>query len=118
MTSPDSALASEPAGPRLRVMWLSAVSFTVLFAVWLMFGVLVPPILSLVPAAGYLGGVVPGGWRFIPACYAVLLVVTGLVVFFLSPAPDRRPGRGRPLGEMMAPLKYVRVWRFSLYYMV
>src|SRR5262249_22286599 len=30
----------EPAGPRLRVMWLSAWCFTALFAVWLMFGVL------------------------------------------------------------------------------
>ena len=28
------------------------------------------------------------------------------------------PGRGRPLGQMLAPLRFVRVWRFSLYYVV
>jgi NNP family nitrate/nitrite transporter-like MFS transporter len=39
-------------------------------------------------------------------------------VWFLTPAPDRKPGRGRPLAEMLAPLKHVRVWRFSLYYVV
>src|SRR6188768_4472384 len=30
----------EPAGPRLRVLWLSTIAFTLLFAVWLMLGVL------------------------------------------------------------------------------
>jgi len=30
----------EPAGLRQRVLWLSTVAFTVLFAVWLMLGVL------------------------------------------------------------------------------
>ncbi len=28
------------------------------------------------------------------------------------------PGKGRPMGEMLAPLKYTRVWRLSLYYIV
>ena len=37
---PSDPLEFEPAGPRLRVMWLSAWCFTALFAVWLMFGVL------------------------------------------------------------------------------
>ena len=50
--------------------------------------------------------------------YAVLLVLTAAAVWFLAPRPDRRPGRGRPLAEMLAPLKHVRVWRFSLYYVV
>src|SRR5262245_44046797 len=31
---------TDPAGPRLRVLWLSTFAFTVLFAVWLMLGVL------------------------------------------------------------------------------
>src|SRR5438046_4848211 len=31
---------TEPAGPRQRVLWLSTVAFTVMFAVWLMLGVL------------------------------------------------------------------------------
>ena len=30
----------ESAGPRQRVLWLSTVAFTLLFAVWLMLGVL------------------------------------------------------------------------------
>src|SRR5215467_13739644 len=30
----------EPAGPRQRVLWLSTAAFTLLFAVWLMLGVL------------------------------------------------------------------------------
>src|SRR5882724_11833141 len=37
---PHDPLDLEPAGPRLRVMWVSAWCFTALFAVWLMFGVL------------------------------------------------------------------------------
>jgi NNP family nitrate/nitrite transporter-like MFS transporter len=76
-----------------------------------------PAILATVPAAG-LFGVFPGGWRFVPVVYAVALVAMAAAVWFLTPAPDRKPGRGRPLAEMLAPLKHVRVWRFSLYYVV
>jgi len=80
--------------------------------------VLVPGILTAVPAAGFLGGAMPGGWRFIPALYAVLLVLMALAVVSLSPSPDRQPGRGRPFQESIAPLRHMRVWRFSLYYIV
>lgn len=80
--------------------------------------VLVPTILTLVPAGGYLGGLIPGGWRFVPVLYAGLLVLTAVGVFLICPRTDHRPGRGRPLGEMLAPLRHVRVWRFSLYYVV
>ncbi|HJZ55667.1 MAG TPA: hypothetical protein VKE74_11935, partial [Gemmataceae bacterium] len=38
--APSDPLETEPSGPRLRVMWVSAWCFTALFAVWLMFGVL------------------------------------------------------------------------------
>jgi NNP family nitrate/nitrite transporter-like MFS transporter len=79
---------------------------------------LMPWILTAVPAAGLLGGVIPGGWRFIPALYSILLVVMAVAVFALSPAPDLKPGRGRPLAELLEPLKHLRVWRFSLYYVV
>jgi len=78
----------------------------------------VPGILTAIPAAGYLGGFIPGGWRFIPALYAALLVLMGLAVFFLSPTPDLKPSHGRPLREMLQPLRHVRVWRFGLYYVV
>jgi len=39
-------------------------------------------------------------------------------VWFGTPAVDRCPGRGRSMGEVFAPLKYVRAWRLSLYYVV
>jgi NNP family nitrate/nitrite transporter-like MFS transporter len=80
--------------------------------------VLFPGLLTLVPAAGYLGGAIPGGWRFIPALYAALLVVMAVAVFHFSPTPDRMPGRGRRLPERLAPLAHLRVWRFGLYYLV
>jgi len=77
-----------------------------------------PALIALVPAGGYLGGMFPGGWRFVPALYAVLLVLTALATWFGAPRHDRRPGQGRPLREMVQPLQSVRVWRFSLYYVV
>jgi NNP family nitrate/nitrite transporter-like MFS transporter len=80
--------------------------------------VLVPSILTLVPVGGYLGGLIPGGWRFVPVLYAGLLVLTAVGVLLICPKRDHCPGRGRPLGEMLAPLKHVRVWRLSLYYVV
>ncbi len=80
--------------------------------------ILVPTVLTLVPAAGLLGGWIPGGWRFIPALYSVLLILMAGVVYFLTPSVDKKPGAGRPLSERLAPLKYVRVWRFSLYYVM
>src|SRR5262245_27574086 len=79
---------------------------------------LVPGVLTMVPVGGYLGGLIPGGWRVVPVIYSVMLVATAVAVYVVCPAPDRCPGKGRPLGEMLAPLKYTRVWRFSLYYVV
>ncbi len=80
--------------------------------------VLVPGVLTLVPISGYLGGLIPGGWRFIPVFYSVLLVLTAMLVMFGCPRSDRMPGRGRPTREMLRPLQYMRVWRLSLYYVV
>ena len=80
--------------------------------------ILFPGLLTLVPAGGYLGGVIPGGWRFIPALYAVLLVVMAIALFRFSPAPDQVPGNGRPLRERLAPLRHMRVWRFGVYYVL
>jgi NNP family nitrate/nitrite transporter-like MFS transporter len=58
------------------------------------------------------------GWRSVPVLYAVLLVAMAAVVWFASPEPDRRPGSGRALRAMLAPLREVRTWRFGLYYVV
>jgi len=80
--------------------------------------VFVPGVLTAVPVAGYMGGIIPGGWRFIPTVYAGLLVLMGLAVFYFSPKPDRNPGRGRSFGETLLPLRHTRVWRFGLYYVV
>ena len=79
---------------------------------------LVPGVLTLVPTAGYLGGWIPGGWRALPAAYAAVLVLMGVVVLLLAPAPDRTPGKGRSFAALMGPLRDARVWRFSLYYVI
>jgi MFS transporter, NNP family, nitrate/nitrite transporter len=78
----------------------------------------VPGVLTAIPAAGYFGGLIPGGWRFLPALYAALLVLMGLAVFLFSPKPDLKPSHGRALREMLRPLRHTRVWRFGLYYVV
>lgn len=80
--------------------------------------VLVPGILTMIPAAGYLGGWIPGGWRIVPLMYAALLLATAVAVWLLCPKVDPKPAAGRPLAQVLAPLQFVRVWRFSLYYVV
>lgn len=77
-----------------------------------------PTLIALVPAAGLAGGLIPGGWRFIPFMYCVLLAVMAIAMWFLTPKQDIKPGADRPMREMLKPLKYIRVWRFSLYYVV
>ena len=77
-----------------------------------------PTLIVAVPTAGYLGGLVPGGWRFVPFLYAVLLVAMAVTLWFGSPSPDHIPGQGRALSSMLQPLRQMRVWRFSLYYVV
>jgi NNP family nitrate/nitrite transporter-like MFS transporter len=77
-----------------------------------------PTLIALVPAGGLLGGAIPGGWRFVPVLYTVLLVVMAVVLWGMSPAPDRKPGAGRSLSSLLRPLSEMRVWRFGLYYVV
>lgn len=77
-----------------------------------------PLLIAAIPAAGFLNGAIPGGWRFIPMAYAGLLVLMAAAVWFLAPAPDRCPAKGRPFAEMLAPIKQLRVWEFSLHYVV
>lgn len=56
------------------------------------------------------------GWRQLPMIYAGMLVLTALV--FAAFTENRKAdGAGhRKLGDMLKPLREVRVWRFSLYY--
>ncbi len=77
-----------------------------------------PGILTMVPSGGYLGGTIPGDWRFVPALYSVLLVVMAGLIVWLAPTPDRKPGQSRPMSDLLEPLRHMRVWRFSLYYVV
>jgi MFS transporter, NNP family, nitrate/nitrite transporter len=77
-----------------------------------------PALIAVMPAAGIAGGMIPGGWRFVPVLYTVLLIAMAAAVWFLAPKVDRKPGKGRPVLEMLRPLREMRVWRFSLYYVV
>ncbi|WP_020474406.1 nitrate/nitrite transporter [Zavarzinella formosa] len=79
---------------------------------------LAPTLLAVLPAAGIFGGIIPGGWRCLPVIYSGLLILMAAIVWLGTPSPDRRPGQGRPMAELLAPLRIVRVWRFSLYYVV
>ncbi len=77
-----------------------------------------PAVIASVPAAGFASGAIPGGWRLVPFCYAIALVVMAAAMWSLAPRHDRKPGQGRPLRDMLRPLNSIRVWRFSLYYVV
>jgi MFS transporter, NNP family, nitrate/nitrite transporter len=77
-----------------------------------------PALIVAVPAAGYLGGLVPGGWRFVPFLYMVLLIVMAVSAWAFTPHREIKPAGSRSLSSMLRPLKQTRVWRFSLYYVV
>ncbi len=79
---------------------------------------LMPGVLTLIPVAGYFGGIIPGGWRFIPFIYSILLLYMAIAVYLFTPSADKKPGEGRTMRQLLQPLKQVRVWRFSLYYVV
>jgi len=75
-----------------------------------------PPIIAGTTVGATYLGIFPGGWRFIPVVYAVLLVLMALATWFIAPHQDQAPGQSQPLRAQLAPLKQIRVWRFSLYY--
>ncbi len=76
-----------------------------------------PSLIVAVPSLTILG-LRFDGWRFVPLLYALLLVVMAAVMWFGTPSHDHRPGQGRSVVSMLRPLRHVRVWRFSLYYVV
>lgn len=62
------------------------------------------------------GGAHVERWRTMPKLYAAALVVTA-VLFYLSTESRRvDAARAKTLRQQLAPLRYVRVWRFGLYY--
>ncbi len=76
-----------------------------------------PWLIAAVPTLT-IAGLSFGGWRFVPMLYAVLLMIMAVVMWAVAPRPDLRPGQGRSLASMLVPLRSLRVWRFSLYYVV
>lgn len=74
-----------------------------------------PPIIAATAGGTFLLGI-QGGWRLIPAVYAVLLLVMAVITWFGTPSQDRMPGSSKSIGQMLTPLRELRVWRFSLYY--
>lgn len=77
---------------------------------------LAPTLVTAVGSAGLLGGLLAGGWRFVPAVYAIVLVACAIALPFVAPRHDKKPSKGRSLIDMSRPLKYMRVWRFGFYY--
>lgn len=74
-----------------------------------------PPLIAGTAGATFAFGI-QGGWRLVPVIYAVLLVLLAVLTWLIVPRHDRLAGESKPIREMLAPLKHVRVWRFSLYY--
>lgn len=77
-----------------------------------------PAVIASTIGGSYFWGIIPGGWRFVPALYSLLLVFTAAAILFYAPADSAKIQVARPLKEMFKPLKYIQVWRFSLYYVV
>lgn len=76
-----------------------------------------PGIIAATAGSTYILGV-QGGWRLIPVIYAVLLTVFVVLQWVITPAVDRKPGASVNISTMLEPLKDIRVWRFSLYYVI
>lgn len=74
-----------------------------------------PPLIAGTAGVTYFG-FIEGGWRLVPVIYSVLLIVLAVATWIIAPREDRMPGASKPLGEMLTPLRHMRVWRFSLYY--
>jgi NNP family nitrate/nitrite transporter-like MFS transporter len=77
-----------------------------------------PAVIASTIGGSYLGGIIPGGWRFVPALYSVLLFLTAIAIFFFTPSDNEKIQESRRLKEMFLPLRHIQVWRFSLYYVV
>jgi NNP family nitrate/nitrite transporter-like MFS transporter len=77
-----------------------------------------PALLAAIPGVGWLAAAGLDNWRLVPVAYAVLLLAGAAVLWFATPSPDRRPAAGVPWRDMLQPLRFLQVWRFSLYYVV
>ncbi|HWP84146.1 MAG TPA: MFS transporter [Terriglobia bacterium] len=55
-------------------------------------------------------------WRQLPRVYALCLLVTGVLFFLLTENRTAPSAAKKSFRQLLAPLKYPRVWRFGLYY--
>lgn len=74
-----------------------------------------PPLIAGTAGMTFAFGV-QGGWRLVPVIYSVLLVALAVLTWMIVPRHDRMAGQSKPVREMLLPLRHLRVWRFSLYY--
>lgn len=74
-----------------------------------------PWLITSTAGATYVLGV-QGGWRLVPAIYAVLLVGIAVITWLTTPHHDHMPGKSQSMASMLKPLNDIRVWRFGLYY--
>ncbi len=77
-----------------------------------------PTLIVAIPAVGLFNGLIPGGWRFIPFLYGIFLIICTLFLLVFTPNNDITPAKGRSFLNTLKPLKEIRVWRFSLYYII
>lgn len=77
-----------------------------------------PALISATAGTVFLGGLVTGGWRIVPVIYTGLIVLMVIAIILFAPKQDRRPAKTRKFIDELEPLKEIRVWRFSLYYVV
>lgn len=77
-----------------------------------------PAVIASTAGGTYLFGFIPGGWRFVPAFYALLLVLTAIAIVVIVPSDSQIEKETRSFRSMLVPLKYMQVWRFSYYYVI
>jgi NNP family nitrate/nitrite transporter-like MFS transporter len=62
------------------------------------------------------GGRHPEGWRNVPLAYAGLMLLFAILFALFAGTPPKSSASHASLGEQLAVLRCVRVWRFGLYY--
>jgi NNP family nitrate/nitrite transporter-like MFS transporter len=75
-----------------------------------------PAVIASTSGAVFFGGLVTGGWRVVPVIYTALILIVVLSIYLFAPKQDRKPNGTRSFISELEPLKEIRVWRFSLYY--
>ncbi|MCH7739939.1 MAG: NarK/NasA family nitrate transporter [Chloroflexi bacterium] len=55
-------------------------------------------------------------WRVLPQIYAAVLAVTGVLFYLFTYSKKVEAHEGYTMRQRLAPLRYMRVWRFGLYY--